>query len=322
MGVWMGAFVARRLLIGVLILILVTLLVFLVMRLLPGDPLLIFVAQSQTQSYTPEQIAELRHQYGLDKPLPMQYIDWMNGVLHGDLGKSILQSSDVSYLIKSSLPITAYLGFISVIISSILGIGFGVICALRRGKWVDNLVTVIANIGITVPAFWVGILLMYLFSLKLGWLPTGGFVSPFENFGDSMRKVIMPVICLSLFSIASLTRQTRSSMLEVVGQDYIRTAWAKGLSERIIILRHTIKNAMIPVITILGLQVSLVFGGSVLVETVFNIPGMGRLMANAVFSHDYQIVQAGVLIIALVVVLANLAVDISYGWFDPRIRYS
>jgi peptide/nickel transport system permease protein len=317
----MGAFIARRLLIGVLILILVTLLVFLVMRLLPGDPLMIFVSQGQTQSYTPQQIAELRHQYGLDKALPMQYIDWINGVLHGNLGKSILQNSDVSYLIKSSLPITVYLGVISVILSSILGISFGVICALRRGKWIDNVVTVIANIGITVPAFWVGILLMYLFSLKLGWLPTGGFVSPFVDFGDSLRKVIMPVLCLSLFSIASLTRQTRSSMLEVVGQDYIRTAWAKGLSERIIILRHTIKNAMIPVITILGLQVSLVFGGSVLVETVFNIPGMGRLMADAVFSHDYQIVQAGVLIIALVVVLANLAVDISYGWFDPRIRY-
>jgi peptide/nickel transport system permease protein len=318
----MGAFVVRRLLIGVLILILVTLLVFLVMRLLPGDPLTIFVAQNQTQSYTPAQIAELRHQFGLDKPLPLQYIDWMNGVLHGKLGKSILQGTEVSYLIKSSLPITIYLGALSIIISSIMGICFGVICALRRGKWIDNLVTIVANIGITVPAFWVGILLMYLFSLKLGWLPTGGFVSPFENFGESLRRVIMPVLCLSLFSIASLTRQTRSSMLEVTGQDYIRTAWAKGLTERLIIMRHTIKNAMIPVITILGLQVSLVFGGSVLVEQVFNIPGMGRLMADAVFSHDYQIVQAGVLIIAMVVVLANLAVDISYGWFDPRIRYN
>jgi peptide/nickel transport system permease protein len=164
-------------------------------------------------------------------------------------------------------------------------------------------------------------LLIYLFSLRLGLLPTGGFVSPLENFGESLRKAILPVWCLSLFSIASLTRQTRSSMLEVVGQDYIRTAWAKGLRERVIIMRHTIKNAMIPVVTILGLQVSLLFGGAVLVEYVFNIPGMGRMMADAVFSHDYQVVQAGVLIIALVVVLSNLIVDISYGWFDPRIRY-
>jgi peptide/nickel transport system permease protein len=209
----------------------------------------------------------------------------------------------------------------SLIVCAFFGIIFGVICALRRGTWVDSVVTVLANIGITVPAFWVGILLMYLFSLILHWLPTGGYVSPTENLGQSLRAAIMPVICLSLFSVASLTRQTRSAMLEVVSQDYIRTAWSKGLRERVIIFRHTIKNAMIPVITILGLQVGLVFGGSVLIETVFNIPGMGRLMADSLFSHDYQIVQAGTLVIAVVVVLSNLIVDISYGWFDPRIRY-
>jgi len=318
----MAAFITRRLLIGVLILVLVTLLIFIVMRLLPGDPLSLFIAQNQTQTYTPEQIEQLKHQYGLDKPLPLQYIDWMNGVVHGNLGKSIIQGQSVSYLIKHALPITLYLGFIAFFISALLGVLFGVICALRRGKWIDNLVTVVANVGITVPAFWVGILLIYLFSLKFGLLPTGGFVSPLDNLGESVLKTIMPVWCLALFSIASLTRQTRSSMLEVVSQDYIRTAWAKGLRERAIIIRHTIKNAMIPVVTILGLQVSLLFGGSVLVEYVFNIPGMGRLMADAVFSHDYQVVQAGVLIIALVVVLSNLLVDISYGWFDPRIRYS
>jgi peptide/nickel transport system permease protein len=317
----MVAYIARRLMIGVLILVLVTVLVFSVMRLLPGDPLTLFVAQNQVQSYTPAQLTELRHEYGLDKSLPMQYLDWMNGVLHGNLGKSILQGEDVGYLVRARLPITLYLGFLSFVLSCVLGITFGVICALRRGKWVDTVVTVVANLGITVPSFWIGILLIYFFSLKLGWLPTGGFVSPFSDPILSLRKVMMPVLCLSLFSIASLTRQTRSSMLEVVGQDYIRTAWAKGLRERMIIMRHTIKNAMIPVVTILGLQVSLLFGGAVLVETVFNIPGMGRLMADAVFSHDYQIVQAGVLIVALVVVLSNLAVDISYGWFDPRIRY-
>ena len=317
----MAAYVVRRLLIGVLILFLVTVLVFGVMRLLPGDPLSLFIAQNQTQSYTEKQVEELRHEYGLDNSLPVQYIDWMNGVLHGNFGKSIIRGEDVAYLISKRLPVTLFLGILSFILSTFLGIGFGVICALRRGKWIDSIVTVLANVGITVPAFWVGILLIYLFSLKFGLLPTGGFVSPFEDPLQSLRRVIMPVWCLSLFSIASLTRQTRSSMLEVVSQDYIRTAWAKGLRERMIILRHTIKNAMIPVVTILGLQVSLLFGGAVLIETVFNIPGMGRLMADAVFSRDYQIVQAGVLIIALVVVMSNLAVDISYGWFDPRIRY-
>lgn len=318
----MVTYIIRRLLIGVLVLLLVTILVFMVMRLLPGDPLLLFVSQSNMSTFTPEQMAELRHQYGLDKSLPLQYIDWIGGVLQGDLGESIFYRQDVGYLVSKRLPITIYLGVWSFAISAFFGISFGVICALRRGKWLDTVVTLLANIGITVPAFWVGILLIYLFSLKLGLLPTSGYTSPFDDFWLSARKVIMPVFCLSLFSIASLTRQTRASMLEVVKQDYVRTAWAKGLREMVIVTRHIIKNAMIPVITILGLQVSLIFGGSVLIETVFNIPGMGRLMTEAVFGHDYQIVQGGVLLIAMIIVLTNIFVDISYGWFDPRIRYN
>ena len=317
----MTAYIIRRLMLGVIILLLVTMLVFLAMRLLPGDPLIIFISQSQTETYTLEQLAELRHEYGLDRSLPMQYISWIGNILRGDMGKSINLGQDVGYLISAKLPITIYFGVMSFIVSAFFGIIFGVICALRRGKWIDSVVTVLANIGITLPAFWVGILLMYLFSLMLHWLPTSGYVSPTESLGQSLRAAIMPVICLSLFSVASLTRQTRSAMLEVVNQDYIRTAWSKGLREWVIISRHTIKNAMIPVITILGLQVGLIFGGSVLIETVFNIPGMGRLMAESLFSHDYQIVQGGTLVIAVVVVLSNLIVDISYGWFDPRIRY-
>jgi peptide/nickel transport system permease protein len=317
----MTAYIIRRLAIGVIILVLVTMLVFLAMRLLPGDPLVIFISQSQTQTYTPERLAELRHEYGLDESLPVQYVTWIGNILRGDMGKSINLGQDVGYLISTRLPVTIYFGVMSFFVSALFGITFGIICALRRGKWIDSVVTILANFGITLPSFWVGILLMFLFSLMLHWLPTSGYVPPAENLGQSLRAAIMPVFCLSLFSIASLTRQTRSSMLEVVGQDYIRTAWAKGLRERVIILRHTIKNAMIPVITILGLQVGLVFGGSVLIETVFNIPGMGRLLADSLFSHDYQIVQAGTLVIAVVVVLSNLIVDISYGWIDPRIRY-
>lgn len=317
----MTAYIIRRLFMGVIILLLVTLLVFLAMRLLPGDPLVIYISQSQVQMFSEERLAELREEYGLDKSLPEQYIDWIGGMLRGDMGKSIVYGHDVGYMISKTLPVTIYFGAMSFIVSAILGVLFGVICALRRGKWLDSVVTVLANIGITVPAFWVGVLLMYLFSIQLGWLPTQGYVSPAENLGASLRAAIMPVICLSLFSVAALTRQTRSAMLEVVSQDYIRTAWSKGLRERVIIFRHTIKNAMIPVITILGLQVSLVIGGSVLIERVFSIPGMGQLMAESIFSQDYQIVQAGTLVIAVVVVLSNLLVDISYGWFDPRIRY-
>jgi peptide/nickel transport system permease protein len=293
------------------------------MRILPGDPLTLFISQSQLASgqLTIDQLAQLRHEFGLDKPLAMQYFDWIGGVFHGNLGKSVFYATEVGTLIKERMPITLYLGVLAFIFSAILGILFGIICAVRRGKWIDSVVTVLANTGITIPSFWFGILLIYVFSLQLHLLPTGGYVSPLTDFAKNTRQVIMPVFCLSLFSIASLTRQTRASVLEVVKQDFIRTAWSKGLRERVIIFRHTIKNALIPVITILGVQVSLIFGGSVLIETVFNIPGMGRLLTQSVFQHDYQVVQAGVLIVAAVVTLSNLIVDISYGWFDPRIRY-
>ena len=319
----MTAYIVRRLLLGLLVLLLVTILVFLVMRLLPGDPLTLFISQSQMSSgqLTLDQLQQLRHDYGLDKSLFLQYTNWLGGIFHGDLGKSIFYTTEVSTLVKERMPITLYLGALAFIFSAVLGIFFGVICAVRRGTWLDGAVTVLANIGITVPSFWIGILLIYLFSLEVHWLPTGGYISPFADFWQSTRKAIMPVFCLSLFSIASLTRQTRSSVLEVVRQDYIRTAWSKGLRERSIVFRHTIKNALIPVITIMGVQVSLIFGGSVLIETVFNIPGMGRLLTQSVFQHDYMVIQGGVLIIATVIVLSNLIVDISYGWFDPRIRY-
>jgi peptide/nickel transport system permease protein len=322
MGEYMTAYIVRRLGLGVIVLIMVTILVFTVMRLLPGDPVLLYLGQNDLTNFTQAEINEFRHEFGLDKPIITQYYDWVNAAVHGDFGISIFYKENVARLILERLPITIHLGALSLIISALFGITFGVICALRRGKWIDSVITVLANIGITVPSFWIGILLIYVLSMQLNLLPTYGYTSPFENFWLSCRQLVMPVFCLSLFSIASLTRQTRSSMLEVVRQDYIRTAWAKGLKERRIVLKHTVKNALIPVITTLGMQVGLVFGGAVLIETVFNIPGMGRLMKDAVFGHDYQIVQAGVLIIAVVIVLTNILVDISYGWFDPRIRYS
>jgi len=317
----MTTYLPRRLLQGIVILLLVTFFVFLVMRLLPGDPLMLYVSQTEVGAASEAELANLRHEFGLDKPMVLQYFDWIGGVLRWDLGVSIFYREDVGHLISQALPKTIHLGLISMIISAFLGITFGIICALRRNKWPDTLFSVVANVGITVPSFWLGILLIYLFALRLEWLPVYGYTSPFTDFWESTRQLIMPIFCLALFPIASLTRQTRSSALEVVRQDYIRTAWAKGLRERVIILRHIIKNALIPVVTMLGMQVGIIFGGTVLIETVFNITGMGRLITEAVFGHDYQIVQAGVLIIATVVVLSNIIVDVSYGWLDPRIRY-
>jgi len=317
----MISYIIRRFLLGILVLILVTVFIFLVMRLLPGDPLILFVAQSQVENISPEDMARLREEYGLNDSLPLQYVKWIGGIFRGDLGYSIFLQENVSTLVAERLPITIHLGILSMILSGIFGITFGVVCALRRGKWIDTLFTLLANIGITAPSFWVGIVLMYFLGLKLNMLPIQGYTSPFTDFSLSFRQAIMPVLCLSFFTLASLTRQARSATLEVVRQDYIRTAWAKGLSEQIIVIKHIIKNSLIPVVTILGLQVGFIFGGSVLIETIFNIPGMGRMMRDAVFTQDYQIVQSCVLIISAIVVFTNLIVDMSYGWFDPRIRY-
>ncbi len=291
------------------------------MRLLPGDPLVLYISQNEVGNITPEQMQALKHKYGLDKNLPMQYVDWMGNVLHGNLGLSIFYNVKVGVLIKERFPITVHLGVMAFVIGNFFGIFAGVVCALRRGKWIDTVITFLANIGITIPAFWAGILLIYLLSLQLKWLPTTGYTSPFTDFWMSTKQIIMPVFCMSLFTIAAQCRQARSCMLEVIQQDYIRTAWSKGLRELMIIFRHAIKNALIPVITVMGLQVGIIFGGSVLIETVFNISGVGRLMTTSLLQHDFMVVQAVVLIMATAVVLANLAVDISYGWLDPRIRY-
>jgi len=295
--------------------------VFMVMRLLPGDPLILYLSAGEMGQMTTDQIQDLRHKFGLDKNLLLQYVDWIGNVLLGDLGLSIFYKATVGSLIKERIPITMHLGIAAFIVSNFFGIFFGVVSALRRGKWIDTIITFLANIGITIPAFLAGILLIYLLSLQLKWLPTGGYTSPFTDFWMSTKQIMMPVFCMSLFTIAAQCRQTRSSMLEVIKQDYIRTAWAKGLGELMIILRHAIKNALIPVITVIGLQVSIIFGGSVLIETIFNIPGLGSLMASSVLQQDFMVVQAIVLLIGTVVVLANLAVDLSYGWLDPRIRF-
>ena len=318
----MTAYIIRRLILGVIILIIVTLIVFFAMRLLPGDPLVIFMGQQASSgSMSAEQMASLRHEYGLDKPVMMQYFSWMGGLLRGNLGTSIYYHEDVGKLMAERFPITLHLGLLAFILANVLGILLGLFAGIRRGTWIDAVSTTLANIGITVPVFWLGILLIYAFGLKLHWLPIFGYTSPLEDFWLSTRQIIMPVICLAITGLAFTARQMRSAMLEVIQQDYIRTAWSKGLRERAVIMRHALKNSLIPVITLMGIGLGMVFGGSVLVETVFAIPGIGRLLVTSVFAQDYVVVQSGTLVIALIIILANLIVDISYGWFDPRIRY-
>jgi peptide/nickel transport system permease protein len=298
------------------------LVVFFAMRLLPGDPLQIYVAQSQISNIGPEALEQLRIEHGLDKPILVQYFTWISNVLRGDLGRSVFLNDSVGSLIAKRLPITAHIGVLAFIIATILGTLSGLLAGLRRGKLADQIVTPFAYVGITLPVFWLGIILVYIFGLQLKWLPIGGYTSPFEDFWLNTRQLVMPVACECLLGLASMSRQMRSSVLEVAQQDYIRTAWSKGLRERAIVFKHMLKNCLIPVVTLMGFAVSMIFGGSVLVETVFNIPGMGRLMVNSIFNQDYVVVQATTLIFGAIVLFVNLVVDISYGWLDPRIRYS
>jgi peptide/nickel transport system permease protein len=318
----MTAYIIRRLIQCAIVLLIVTVIIFITVRLLPGDPLLMLVSSTETEEFTMEQLEALRTKYGLNKSLIVQYFEWAGSIFRGDLGRSLVSKLPVHEEILRRIPITLHIGILSFIISIILGIPAGIICAVKRSTWIDNVVTTLANLGITVPNFWLGVLMIYLFALYLDWLPTMGYTSPFEDFWLSTRMLVMPVFCLMIGAVSMNTRQVRSAMLEVLHQDYIRTAWSKGLRFRVIILKHALRNAIVPIVTLLGLGVPLVLGGSVLIEQVFSIPGMGRLAVDAIMRQDYPYVQAISLFMAAAVVFANLAVDLAYGWIDPRVRYA
>jgi peptide/nickel transport system permease protein len=317
----MTTFVIRRIFQALVVLVVIMLLVFIVIRLLPGDPILIYMTQQDIQTLTLDQLNAVKAEFGLDRPLIVQFGSWFGGVFRGDFGDSLFYHQSVTSLVGQRLQATLTLGIIAFILSHLVGIIFGTVSALRRNSWLDTTVTVLANVGITIPVFWLGILLIYFFGLKLNWLPRFGYTPLTSDWLDFAKHAILPVFCLSIFALASITRQTRSSILEVIHQDYIRTAWAKGLRERAVVVRHVLKNGLIPVMTLMGIGLSHILGGSVLIETVFNIPGMGRLSVEAIQSQDYAVIQAIVLFVAITVVAVNLIVDVAYGWLDPRIRY-
>jgi len=317
----MKTFIIRRLLQSVVVVIGVTIIIFLIMRLLPGDPIQVLVTKGDLSGYSEERIEQLREEFGLNRPLVVQYLDWLWKALHGDLGISILHRYDVWDEIMHRLPITLHLGISAFIIGIVVGPIAGVISAVRRASWLDNLMSVLANIGITAPQFWLGIILIYVFGLKLKLFPVFGYVSPFEDLWLSVKHSIMPILCLSVFPMATAARQTRAMVIEVMNQDYIRIAWSKGLSEKVIILRHVFKNALIPVVTLQGVIFRNIVGGAVVIETVFVIPGMGSFMVNSMLSQDYPVLQGVILVMAVAVVFINLIVDLLYGWLDPRIQY-
>jgi peptide/nickel transport system permease protein len=306
----------------ILVLLIITLIVFLVVRLLPGDPILLYLTSRDAEDISQERIKIIRHDLGLDRPLYVQYFDWLSHVAIGDLGNSIIHRGKVITDIKQRLPITLHIGLLAFALSIVIGIPLGVISAVRRKTWMDHVLTSLGNLGICVPVFWLGILLIYLFSYQLKWLPAFGYTSPLEDFWLNTKQIILPVFCIAAPGMASAVRLTRSSILEVLRQDYIRTALSKGLRERIVIVRHVLKNGLIPVITLKGMTMANIVGGSVLIETVFSIPGMGRLMVEAIFSRDYAVVQGVTLVVGIILLTVNLLIDLSYGWLDPKVRYN
>ncbi len=314
----MSRYIAQRTLSLIPVLIGVTLLVFLVMQLAPGDPAQIMLGPKATET----SLAQLRHELGLDQPLYVQYGRWLGRVVQGDWGRSIQLKREVLPFILERFRNSAYLMILAVLLACSVGVPAGIISAIRQYKLDDRIAMILVLIGFSTPIFWLGIMLQLIFGLKLGLLPVSGMYSPGQTgLLDLLQHLILPAMALATGAAAIIARMTRSSMLEVIRQDYIRTARAKGLSERVTTSRHALKNALIPVVTIVGLQVGYLLGGDILIEIVFSYPGIGLAMVNGILARDFPLVQGAILLVASSYVLINLGVDIAYAYLDPRIHY-
>jgi peptide/nickel transport system permease protein len=312
-------FLVRRLLLLVPVLMGVSVIVFLVLHLAPGDPAEIMLGSQATQ----DDRMRLRAELGLDDPLHVQYGRWLGHVVRGDLGRSLWMRRPVLGEVLVRLKATLILTGTALVLSSIGGVALGVVSATRPNSWLDRTSAVASLFGASMPVFWLGIVLMVIFSLSLGWLPASGMYAPYGggDLGDLARHLVLPALTLAAASVTIVARLTRSAMLEVLGQDYVRTARAKGLAERRVVVRHALKNALVPIVTVIGVQAGYLLGGAVLTETVFAWPGVGTLMVQGILARDIPLVQGCVLVVALTFVLVNLSVDLLYAWLDPRIRY-
>ena len=309
-------YLVRRLATIVPTLVFVSMLIFGLQQLLPGDPAMILAGEDQD----PTVIAHLRVKLHLDEPLPLRYAYWVGGVLRGDLGESVRTQQPVTQLIAQKLPVTVELALLAFAIALLIGIPAGIVSAVGRGTVWDHAANVFALWGLSTPNFWLGILMILLFSVQLGWLPASGYVSPFEDLGANLRAMVMPAFVLGNAIAAVLMRHTRSAMLQVMSADYIRTARAKGLSERSVVLEHALRNALTPIITLGALELGTLLSGAVLTEQVFTIPGFGKLIVDSVFNRDYAVVQGVVLVTATAYIVLNLLADLAYFMVNPRLR--
>lgn len=313
----MFTFIARRLLATIPVLGMVAIFVFLMLRLTPGDPAAVLAGDNAT----PEQVEDIREQLGLNEPIATQFVLWTGQLLQGDLGQSFYFKKDVTELIGNRVAPTLSLAVVTLIITIVIAVPIGVIAAYRHGGWIDRTVMAFSVMGFSVPVFVLGYLLIYVFAVELRWFPVQGFKSLTEGFIPYIHRLILPGLTLSVIYIALIARITRASVLEVLGEDYIRTAYAKGLTSRVVLMRHALRNAAVPIITIIGIGIALLIGGVVVTESVFNIPGLGRLTVDAVLGRDYPTIQAVILVFSFVYVVINLMIDLAYTFLDPRIRY-
>ena len=316
----MQQYIARRLLYSIPVLLVVSILVSGLIRLQPGDAVMAMMAESG--NIDPAILGKIRHELGLDLPFPQQYAVWMWNLARGDPGQSYWSGKPILELWSKAIPITLELGLLAIVVSVLIAIPIGVITAIRQDSWLDHAGRVFAISGLSLPDFWLGTLVVIGAGLFFHWIPKIEYISPFQNLLGNLVQFALPATILGFRLSATAMRMTRSTMLEVLREDYIRTAWAKGLQERVVVMRHALKNALIPVITILGSQLRLLLGGSVIMEVIFSMPGMGRLTYDAILQRDYLLVQGNVMFLAMLAIVLNLLVDISYGWFDPRIRYN
>ena len=313
----MGRVILQRLAGAIPVVLLVTLITFGLMRLIPGD----VSAALAGVSASPAEREQIRHNLGLDQPVQVQLVKWYGGLLRGDLGRSLFLGKPVAQATFERLPVSLSLSAYALVLTLILGLASGILAAMRQNSWVDQAAMIFAMLGISMPNFWIGLMMIVLFSVHLGWLPTGGYVPIEQDFLGWLRTATMPAVSLALLQVGLLARITRSTMLEALRQDYVRTARAKGLPNYLVIGKHALANAMIPIVTVVGIIVSLLISGSVVTETVFSIPGVGQLLTSAILNRDYPMIQGALLFVTLLVVGINIAMDIAYAWLDPRVRY-
>ena len=317
----MRTYLAKRLLLIIPTLFGVAAVVFLIMRVIPGDVTLLILGGDQTGRIDPQQLAAMRHQLGLDQPLAVQFGTWLWGVLRLDFGTSLWTGQPVIEEVLTRLPLSLEVAILATIVSVLLAIPLGMLAAVRQDTWVDYVIRIASIGGQAIPSFWVGILVILFLVIYFGWGPPLEYTPPWVDPWANFQQLVWPVLTVGYRYAAVTTRMTRSTVLEVLREDYIRTAWAKGLRERAVVIRHALKNAMLPVITLVGTEFAFLIGGLVVTETVFTLNGVGRFVVDAVAHRDYPVVQALVFLIALCFVIVNLLIDLTYAWFDPRIRY-